>query len=89
MRDLLVSVGVGVAAVAVLILGMYKGSMETHWHWQTKIHNAAATHEEIIIDGNRYSVYRSLEPKELQAHRSEYARRCQAITGRFFEEEYR
>jgi hypothetical protein len=57
--------------------------------WKTKIHNAAATGAEITVDGTSYSVYRTPEPISLQAMRSEYSRRCQAITDKFFNEEFK
>lgn len=54
-------------------------------HWKTLIHNAHHTGDKITVDGIDYRVIVMPEPVELQAHRSEYARRCQAITGKFFE----
>ena len=71
------------------LVGFAAGAGIVEDKWKTRLHNASATGSEIIVDGERYSVYRSPEPKALQAQRSEYARRCQAITDRFFEGEYK
>jgi hypothetical protein len=73
----------------MFIHGMKHGQQDALDTWETKIHNAAATGVEITVDGTRYRVYREVEPKQLQAMRSKYARRCQAITDKFFNEEFK
>jgi len=78
----------GSFAVGVTI-GFEVGHRDATGDAITKIHNAAATGAEITVDGTSYSVYRTPEHKQLQAMRSEYARRCQAITDKFFNEEFK
>jgi hypothetical protein len=89
MREFIIAMLILVLLLFLLLLGVRVGHLASSGHWETKIHNAAATGREITVDGTSYSVYRTPRPKQLQAMRSEYARRCQAITDKFFNEEFK
>lgn len=70
---------VGIAAGAIIT------QHQEHAYFKTTMHNSAHTGDEIMVDGIAYHVIVKPESLELQALRSSYARRCQAVMSDYFE----
>lgn len=83
--------------IANLILSCSLTALVVAWHgietaklkdksWKSEIHNAYMTGDSITVDGIDYRVIVMPEAEELQALRSSYARRCQAVAEKFFDD---